>query len=96
MKHIGKLKHPLEKELILQLSLFNNIIETSVIQVKTHNLCGYLFELAKSFNSFYAECSVLNAESDALKMARADLTEAVAITLKQGLALLGIESPEQM
>ena len=96
LAHLSELKHPLEKEIILKLSLFNNIIESSVSQVKTHNLCGYLYELAKAYNSFYAECSVVNAESDALKYARADLTDAVAITLKQGLALLGIDSPEQM
>ena len=84
------------KELILKLSLFNSTIETSVEQNKTHTLCGYLYDLAKAYNSFYAECSVMKAETEELKQARADLTEAVAITLKEGLNILGIEAPKQM
>ncbi len=94
--HTDKLTHELEKELILKLSLFNSTIETSVEQNKTHTLCGYLYDLAKAYNSFYAECSVMKAETEELKQARADLTEAVAITLKEGLNILGIEAPKQM
>ena len=38
----------------------------------------------------------MKAETEELKQARADLTEAVAITLKEGLNILGIEAPKQM
>ncbi len=90
------LTHELERELILKLSTFNTVIETCLKQNKTHPLCGFLYEVAKAFNSFYAECSVINAGSDDLKFARASLCEAVALSLAKGLSLLGIEGPKRM
>lgn len=88
--------HPLEKEIINKLSQFNNIIEQCVENNKTHPLNAFLYDLAKLYNSFYAECSVLKADSDALKFARADLSKAVALSLKYGLKLLGITAPDKM
>ena len=61
-----------------------------------HALCGYLFELAGAFSSFYEACPVLNADNDAQKQSRLLLAKLTARTLKQGLALLGIETLEQM
>lgn len=90
------LTHANEKEVILQLANFNTTIESALKGYKTHALCGYLYDLAKAFNSFYAECSVQNAESEELKAARATLCNAVMITIKEGLALLGIEAPAKM
>lgn len=90
------LNHQLEKDIINQLSLFNSVIQTSVEQNKTHLLCHYLYHLARAFNSFYAECSILNAENDALKFARLNIARSVAEVLKEGLALLGIKVPQRM
>ena len=90
------LVHEQEKELINKLSQFNTIIENTLKQYKTHNLCSYLYELAKNFNSFYAACSVQKAETEDLKYARVYLCSAVANTLSKGLSLLGIEAPEKM
>ena len=84
-----------EKHIILKLSEFNSIVQTTTEQYKTHMLCGYLYDLAKLFNSFYAECPVANAQEN-LKNARYGLCQAVARTLKEGLALLGIQAPEKM
>lgn len=90
------LTHSSENALVNHLSEFNAIVQSCLENYKTHTLCAYLYELAKLFNSFYAECSVANAETKELKAARALLCEAVAITLKQGLSLLGIEAPKRM
>ena len=90
------LDHPLEKEMINKISLFNQTVEHCVDHNKTHPLCSYLYDLSKSYNSFYAECSVLKAENDNLKYARADLSKSVALCLKHGLKLLGITAPEKM
>ena len=84
-----------EKNIILKLADFNSVVETTLDQYKTHILCGYLYDLAKLFNSFYAECPVASAE-DRVRDARYALCEAVALTLNQGLALLGIQSPNRM
>lgn len=90
------LTHPLEKNLILKLSQLNLVVEHCVLQSKTHPLCSYLYELSKSFNSFYAECSVVNATSEDLKFTRVRLCEASALVIKNGLELLGIDAPKKM
>ena len=88
--------HEQEKELIAKLSQFNNSVEIATKQYKTIAITGYLYELAKFFNSFYAECSVATAETPESKNARLYLCEAVAHTLKTGLSLLGIRAPQKM
>ena len=89
------LTHEIEKQIILKLSEFNTVVLEACENYKTHLLTGYLYELAKLFNSFYAECSVANAEEET-KNARVYLCKSVATTLKEGLSLLGIEAPDKM
>jgi len=90
------LDHTLEKELILKLNQFNDTVESALKNYKIHLICTYLYELSKSFNSFYAECSVLNANDENLKNARVKLCQAVKITISKGLGLIGIEAPDSM
>lgn len=90
------LNHKLESELALLLSNFNNIIATSAEQHKPSLVCNYLYDLAKKFSAFYTECPIGYAESQDLKANRLLLAQATALTLKQGLALLGIPVPERM
>ena len=92
----GELVHETENRLLLKLMDFNHTVELSCKQYKTSHLCSYLYELAKLFNSFYSECSVANAETQDLKHARIALCQAVATTLNEGLALLGIDAPKRM
>lgn len=91
----SKFEAEIEKQIILKLSEFNTIVQDACENYKTHVLCGYLYELSKLFNSFYAECPVGNAEEE-IKNARVFLCQAVAKTLKEGLGLLGIETPDRM
>ncbi|MBL7730304.1 MAG: arginine--tRNA ligase, partial [Chitinophagaceae bacterium] len=56
----------------------------------------YVFNLAKSFNTFYAELSVLNAETEEKKQLRLMLSEMTANTIASGMGLLGIGVPERM
>ena len=84
-----------ESQIVLKLADFNSVVSTSCEEYKTHFLCAYLYELSKLFNSFYSECPVGRAESG-VKEARIMLCQSVAITLKQGLSLLGIEAPKKM
>lgn len=93
---LSELNHPLELNLIKQMNKFNDVISVCVVQNKTHPLCSYLYELSKNYNSFYAECSVIGAQTEALKFARAELSKSVAICLRKGLSLLGIKAPLKM
>jgi arginyl-tRNA synthetase len=54
----------LEKELLLLLEQYPVIIEEACIEHNPSVIAGYAFHLAKTFNTFYTEHSVLNAESD--------------------------------
>ncbi|RYV03479.1 arginine--tRNA ligase [Shewanella sp. OPT22] len=90
------LEHEKEKDLGNKLGQFNEILVRVSAKGQPHVLCGYLFELAGAFSSFYEACPVLNADSEAQKQSRLLLAKLTARTLKQGLALLGIETLEQM
>ncbi len=85
-----------EKNLMIQLSLFNSTVEMACQQYKTSALCSYLYDLGKLYNSFYAECSVAKAETENLKQARLFLSASVAKVMERGLSLLGIPCPKRM
>jgi len=59
-------------------------------------LAGHVLEIARSFAQFYHDNPVLQAGSPGLVAARLELCRATQIVLQRGLALLGIEAPEQM
>lgn len=88
--------HPAEQALLHLLPGFPEAIEQAVKQYKPNLLCNYLFELARTFNSFYNEVHVLTAPTEELKISRIKLVEAVTIVLKNGLQLLGISVFEKM
>jgi len=84
-----------ERDLILKLIEFNLTVEESCRFYKPSLLTSYLYDLSRLFNSFYAECPVASAETE-VKNSRLALCESVALTLKTGLSLLGVQAPEQM
>ena len=90
------LSHPNEKLLIRQLYDFNEIVLRAGKQYGPSLLTTFLYEMAKTFNRVYKECSVVRASSDELQFARLLLFYCVAEILKQGLYLLGITPPERM
>jgi len=61
-----------------------------------HLLCSYLYDLAGLFSSFYEHCPILTAENETVKQSRLRLAALTGKTLKQGLALLGLETLERM
>ncbi|MFN8370187.1 MAG: arginine--tRNA ligase [Bacteriovoracaceae bacterium] len=85
-----------EKQLLFKLTYFNHIVQLSVEQYKPSYVCTYLYDVAKLFNHFYAECSIQNAKSAEIKVARIHLSRAVSLIIKNGLALLGIPVPSRM
>lgn len=90
------LTHPREKDLLLLIYDFNEVVKQACLAYKPSQVAQYLYKLSKSFNRFYAEVSVLHTKEEALKSARLELVESVSISLKKGLGLLGITPPEKM
>lgn len=64
-------------------------------ELKPHHLCGYLYELASRYSSFYENCPVLHS-TEPTRSRRLALCQLSARTLALGLDLLGIAHPEQM
>ncbi|PWB38723.1 MAG: arginine--tRNA ligase [Parcubacteria group bacterium] len=85
-----------EKELITTLLDFPEIIKKSALDYNPAVLCQYLFNLAKTFNNFYQNHSVLSAETEDLKKMRLLLSAQTKKVLFDGLALLAINAPEVM
>ncbi len=73
---------------------------TTVIEAgKTYSpalIANYTYELAKEFNQFYHDYSILKEDDDNVKVFRLELSRTVASVIKRALSLLGIEVPERM
>jgi arginyl-tRNA synthetase len=87
---------PQELALMIKLNEFHTIVFRAATQFKAAHLCAYLYELAKLFSSFYAECSIAQADSEPLKSARLALVQSSKGVLERGLGLLGITCPDRM
>ncbi|MCX7116600.1 MAG: arginine--tRNA ligase [Legionellales bacterium] len=90
------LKEPAELTLARQLMLFPEVIESVVTHATPHLLCGYLFDLAQSFSSFYEACPILSQKNMNLRKSRLQLAAITAQILEQGLFLLGIKTVKRM
>ncbi|HWZ13723.1 MAG TPA: arginine--tRNA ligase [Mucilaginibacter sp.] len=85
-----------ERDLIVSLSQFPDIIQVAAAGFSPAIIANYLFELAKAYNKFYHEKSILQAEDEVLKQFRLQLSAASGKVIKSGMGLLGIEVPERM
>ena len=85
-----------ERALIVLLTQYPTVIKTAADTYSPAEVANYLYTLAKKFNSFYADHSIMKAESDGKLHLRAALAERTGYVLKHGLHLLGIQSPERM
>ena len=85
-----------EKALIAKLLQFEEAVQSVAREGQPHLMCTYLFELAGQFSGFYEACPILSAENEATKQSRLMLAALTAKTIKQGLALLGINTLERM
>ncbi len=89
-------REPGERALALALLGFGGVVTHVGDELEPHRLCGYLFDLAQLFSSFYENCPVLKAEDPATRESRLALCALTLRVLVQGLDLLGVEAPEQM
>jgi arginyl-tRNA synthetase len=86
----------LEKAVMFQLEQFPNIIAEAAAELNPSVVANYVFHLAKTFNVFYTEHSINNAETITKKQLRIQLAIMTANALQNGMQLLGIEVPDRM
>ncbi len=87
---------PLEKELTIALEQFGAVIGEAANDHDPSKVAIYIFNLAKTFNSFYTVHSIANADSEEKKNLRLQLAQLTAQVLKTGMKLLGAGVPERM
>ena len=74
---------------------FEEVVALALTERAPHRVTTYLTELAAEFNSFYAHEKIADG-SDEFAPYKALVADAVRLTLKNGLWILGIKSPERM
>jgi arginyl-tRNA synthetase len=89
------LGHPAEEKLAKKLLQFAEVVPAVLDGFRPNVLANYLYELAAEYHVFYEQCPVLSAETDQRNQ-RLLLSDLFARTLKLGLQLLGIGTPERM
>ena len=89
---------PNEKEtsLIQKVADFPSIVAEAGRSLSPALIANYCYDLAKEYNQFYHDYSILREEDMAVKALRLELSSVVARTLRSAASLLGIEMPERM
>lgn len=85
-----------ERDLIQALGNFPLIIEASAKEYSPAQLANYVYELAKLYNKFYHEESILKAEDMIVKQFRLQLSASTAKIIASSMKMLGIQVPERM
>ena len=85
-----------ERDLIVLLLQFPEVIKQSAEGYSPAVIANFIYELAKTYNKFYHEISILSAEDEPSKQFRLQLSDATGKVINKSMKLLGIEVPERM
>ena len=91
----GPLSEPEERDLLRELARFPAVIEAAADDLTPHTVATYTRDLAETFNAFYRECPVLDAD-DETRAARLALVDGTRTTIANALDALGVEAPTSM
>lgn len=87
---------PKEIELIKQINLYPDVINEGANALSPSLIASYAYDLAKEYNQFYHELSILKETNDEKRLFRLALSSLTARVLSDALSILGIEVPERM
>lgn len=87
---------PYELDLIQALANYPTVIELSAKEFSPAQLANFVYEVAKLYNKFYHEESILKAEDESVKAFRLHLSAAAARIIAESMRMLGIDVPERM
>lgn len=93
---IGNKLEKLEKELLLLLNQYTDIVQEAATQYSPAVIANYIYSVAQTYNTFYTAHSVLKAESEEKKQLRLRLCQLTSNVIKHAMSLLGIRVPERM
>jgi arginyl-tRNA synthetase len=87
---------PLERSLLVMIEQYGLVLRQAAEEMNPSLVAVYAFNLAKEFNSFYAEHSVANAESEEKRELRLRISEMTSVVIASALQLMGMRVPERM
>ena len=85
-----------EKELMLELSKFNAVMESAFEETAPHKICSYIYDLANAFNSFYHGTKIMSEENETVQKSYIRLLELTKSVLETCIDVLGFSAPERM
>ena len=85
-----------EKDLMLELSKFNAVMENAFEETVPHKICSYIYDLANAFNSFYHGTKIMSEENEAVQKSYIRLLELTKSVLETCIDVLGFSAPERM
>ena len=85
-----------EIELVKKLGEFENIIKRAAQDFEPSIIAKYLIDISSLFSKFYNNIKVLETNNEDLKKARVALVYSTGIVIKNGLNILGIDTPSKM
>lgn len=85
-----------EKDLMLQLSKYNEVMEISFNELAPHKICQYVYELANAFNRFYHDTKIISQEDKRKQASWIGLIRLTKDVLNNCIQVLGIEAPDRM
>ena len=92
---LDPLSEPEERDLLRELARFPAVIEAAADDLTPHTVATYTRDLAETFNAFYRECPVLDADPET-RAARLALVDGTRTTIANALDSLGVEAPTSM
>jgi arginyl-tRNA synthetase len=85
-----------EEGLVQMIAEFESVVKQAGTEYNVSLIGNYVYDLVKEYNQFYHEFSILKEENAALRNFRLLLSKNVALTVKKGMKLFGIDVPERM
>lgn len=82
-----------EMTVLRNLIRFSEVIDVAAKNYSPNLLCNYLYDLAQKYNGFYNKEKIIGSDNEQFRLS---LTAATGQVLKNGLKILGIETPERM
>lgn len=85
-----------EKDLMLEISKFNAVMESAFEETAPHKICSYIYDLANAFNSFYHGTKIMSEENETVQKSYIRLLELTKSVLETCIDVLGFSAPERM
>ena len=85
-----------EKDLMLELSKFNAVMESAFEETAPHKICSYIYDLANAFNSFYHGTKIMSEKNETVQKSYIRLLELTKSVLETCIDVLGFSAPERM